>query len=157
MLCSFLSKYFVQGYIFFSSFKIYLVTGVWTLLLLKVYIFSWLNVRWCNDVDVDVDEVEVDIVEVNLHNIILHLTGSSLARSTTRPISSWSICLWFSVFFGQTWKIPNCINTFFIRQGVSWSNFTWHFHLIEFFGQTPKFKAFDRIIRSTAKIIRSTA
>ena len=36
------------------------------------------------------------------------------------------------------------------RQGVSWSNFTWHFHLIEFFGQTPKFKAFDRIIRSTA-------
>ncbi len=23
------------------------------------------------------------------------------------------------------------------RQGVSWSNFTWHFHLIKFFGQTP--------------------
>ena len=34
---------------------------------------------------------------------------------------------------------------------ITWSNFTWHFHLIEFFGQTPKFKVFDRIIRSTAK------
>ena len=35
---------------------------------------------------------------------------------------------------------------------ITWSNFTWHFHLIKFFGQTPKFKAFDRIIWSTAKI-----
>ncbi len=35
---------------------------------------------------------------------------------------------------------------------ITWSNFTWHFHLIEFFDQTPKFKAFDRIIWSTAKI-----
>ncbi len=41
---------------------------------------------------------------------------------------------------------------FFWWQGVVWPKFTWHFHLIKFFGQTPKFKAFDRIIRSTAKI-----
>ena len=48
-------------------------------------------------------------------------------------------------------KLKHQKNDLKLWQGVSWSNFTWHFHLIEFFGQTPKFKAFDRIIRSTAR------